>query len=313
MGDVIWKKWRFVGGARVERSIQRVSTFDPFSPTLRVQEASLDDTDVLPSVGVTYNLTPSMAVRAGYSVTVTRPQFRELSPYEFTDVFAGYTTFGNPDLERTRLRNVDVRYEWYPTPGELFAVSYFRKDLENPIEPVIGRGQFVRTFTNADGATNRGFEVEARKSFGFAKALEGLSVNANYTFVDSSVEIAAESLGDLTSSVRPLVGQSRHVFNAILVHELQGFDLESRAYFNYTGARIVEVGATGLPDIVEKGRPTLGLVFSKRLGGEARRWSVELELENLLDRQTDYRIGDRIFRSYRTGREVTIGVSYRFF
>lgn len=314
MADVIWGKWRFVGGARVERSIQRVSTFDPFSAIQRVQNANLDDTDVLPSIGVAYNLTPTMAVRGGYSATVTRPQFRELSPFEFTDIFAGYTTFGNPNLERTLLRNVDVRYEWYMTPGELFAVSYFYKDLAKPIESVIGRGQFVRTFVNADGATNQGIEIEVRKNFDFmAKSLEGLSITGNYTFVDSQVEIAPENLGDLTSSMRPLVGQSRHVFNGILVHELARFDFETRAYFNYTGERIVEVGATGLPDVVEKGRPTLDLVFAKGFGGEEKRWSVSLQLENLLNRQSDFRIGDRIFRSYRTGRETTIGVSYRFF
>lgn len=314
MADVLWGKWRFVGGARTERSIQRVSTFDPFAATTRIQQANLDNTDVLPSIGVAYQLTASMALRGGYSATVTRPQFRELSPYEFTDVFAGYTTFGNPELERTLLRNYDLRYEWFPTPGELFAVSYFYKDLENPIESVIGRGQFVRTFANAEGAINQGFEIEARKNLGFLTgALDAFSINTNYTFVDSSVTIADEFLGDLTSSERPLVGQSRHVFNLILMHQLKRWDLESRAYFNYTGDRIVDVGASGLPDIIEQGRPTLDLVFSKSFGGDDKPWSVELELENLLDRRNDYRIGDRIFRQFRDGREISIGLSYRFF
>lgn len=314
MADVVAGRWRFVGGARVEKSIQRVTTFDPFAPELRIIEAALDDTDTLPVISVAYSLTPTMTVRGGYTSTVVRPQFRELSPYEFTDVFAGYTTFGNPNLLRTLLRNYDTRYEWYLSPGELFAASYFYKKLENPIESVIGRGQFVRTFTNAESAVNQGFELEFRKNMAFlGEKFSGLSATTNYTFVDSNVTIAEADAGDLTSTDRALVGQARHLFNAGLLHRIERFDFETRAYFNYTGAHIVDVGATGLPDIIEKGRPRLDLAFSKQFGGEAKRWSIDVELENLLNRKVDTRIGDRIFRSFRSGRDVSFKLSYSFF
>ncbi len=314
MIDLTWSTWRFVGGARVERSIQRVTTLDPFSPNLDPEIANLDNTDVLPSIGVAYNLTPTMALRGGYSKTVCRPQFRELSPFEFTDVFAGYTTFGNPNLVRTVIDNYDLRYEWYVTPDELVAASFFYKKLQDPIETIIGRGQFVRTFANAESARNKGFELELRKNFGFInERLSSVIVNANYTYVSSNVTIAEDELGDLTSKERPLVGQSKNVGNVILLHELKRWSFESRAFFNYTGERIVDVGASGLPDVVEKGGPNLDATFTKYFGGEARPWSLELQLENLQNRAYDYRIGDRTFRKYKTGREVTVVVSYNFF
>src|SRR6185369_8578955 len=157
MGDVTLGKWRFIGGARVERSIQQVKTFEPFKESVPSVFANLDDTDWLPSIGAVYALTSSMNLRAGFSRTVSRPQFRELSPFEFTDVTGGRSSVGNPDLLRTLITNYDVRYEWYPAIDELVAVSYFYKNLDDPIEQIVEPGANIRTsFRNADRARNQG-------------------------------------------------------------------------------------------------------------------------------------------------------------
>ncbi|HEY7545000.1 MAG TPA: TonB-dependent receptor plug domain-containing protein, partial [Blastocatellia bacterium] len=55
MGDLSFGKWRFIGGARVERSIQRVQTFEPYRPEFQPVFANLADTDWLPSIGIAYN------------------------------------------------------------------------------------------------------------------------------------------------------------------------------------------------------------------------------------------------------------------
>ncbi|HET9531522.1 MAG TPA: outer membrane beta-barrel protein, partial [Blastocatellia bacterium] len=223
MADWTIKNWRFVGGARVERSEQQVTTFEPFRAEVMPQVALLDDTDVLPSLGVTYSmLNGKMNLRAGFSRTVARPQFRELSPFEFTDVTGGRSTIGNPDLRRTLITNYDVRWEWFVGATELIALSVFHKDLDDPIEVVIEPTAQLRTsFRNADGARNTGFELELRKNLGnLWNRFENLSMNANYTFVRSRVDIGQQDLSVLTTLERPLVGQAEHVVNISLTHEI---------------------------------------------------------------------------------------------
>lgn len=315
MADFTWKKWRFIGGARVERSEQRVQTFEPFRPGVETVSAELIDTDVLPSFGVAYALkNGEMSLRAGYSKTVARPQFRELSPFEFTDVTGGRSTVGNPDIKRTLITNYDIRWEWFFAPTQLVAVSVFHKDLKDPIEVVIEPTAQLRTsFRNVDKARNTGVEIETRKSLGdFWQRLQTVSVNANYTYVRSRVDIGEQDLSVLTTLERPLVGQAQNILNLSLTHEIPRFDFEWRALYNFTGERITDVGALGLPDIVEHSYPHLDLLFAKQFGGE-KKMRAEFTIENLLNRQIDFRQADQPFRVYRTGRTFAFGVSYRFF
>jgi outer membrane receptor protein involved in Fe transport len=316
MGDWTIKRWRLIGGARVEKSIQRVITFEPFRPELQsTVAAALEDTDVLPALGVVYALkNGSMNLRGGLSRTVARPQFRELSPFEFTDVTGGRSVIGNPNLERTLITNYDARWEWFFNPGELVAVSFFYKDLKDPIEVVIiPTTNLAASFINAEKARNKGLEFELRKKLGgMWGRLENFALNANYTFVRSRVTINRDSSLLLTSLERPLVGQAENIVNLSLDYTIPRWSLDARALFNYTGERISEVGAAGLPDVIEHGYPSLDLLFGKEFGGE-RRWRAEFEIENLLDRQVDYRQGNQLYRRYRSGRSFEFSVSYKFF
>jgi outer membrane receptor protein involved in Fe transport len=315
MADLNAGKWRFIGGVRYERSIQRVNTFEPFEPSVPTVGANLDDSDWLPSLGIAYNLTAEMALRAGLSRTVSRPQFRELSPFEFTDVTGGRSVVGNPDLLRTTIDNYDLRWEWYFATGELLAVSGFYKRLNDPIETVIEPGANIRaSYRNAQAARNAGLEVEMRQNLGrLWSSLDTVTVHFNYTFVNSKVSIGELENSILTSTERPLMGQSQNVLNAVLVHVVPSWDFESRVIFNYTGERISDVGSLGLPDVIEQGFAGLDVRFAKRFGGERKPWSVEFEIENVLDRVHDTRQGGLGYQTYRSGRDFTTGVSYTFF
>jgi hypothetical protein len=315
MGDITFKKWRFIGGARVETSEQRVTTFEPFNPISAPVLAELKDTDILPSLGIAYALkNGSMSLRGGFSRTVARPQFRELAPFEFTDVTGGRATVGNPELVRTLITNYDLRWEWFFAPTQLMAVSVFHKDLKDPIETIVEATAALRTtFRNVNKARNTGVEIETRKNFGdFWNRLHGLSVNANYTYVRSRVDIGEENRLVLTNIERPLVGQARNIVNLMLDYDIPRFDSEARALFNFTGQRISDVGAFGLPDIIEHSYPHLDLLFAKRFGGE-RKWRAEFTVENLLNRRVDFRQADQAFRVYRAGRTFNFGVSYTIF
>ena len=159
------KKFRVTTGARLEVSDQNVTTFDPFAAEQQAIEANLDTTDILPSLNLTYRLTERMNLRLAASRTVTRPDLRELAPFEFTDFVGGRTIFGNPDLERTKIDNYDIRWEVFPELGGVVAISGFYKKFHKPIEQIIQPAAEVRiTYENAQAANNYGLELEVRQN-----------------------------------------------------------------------------------------------------------------------------------------------------
>ena len=299
---------RLVTGARVEQFSQQVETLDPFAGTLDQQTgdvltASLDETNVFPSVNFIYAATAGQNVRIGYSQTVNRPEFREVSPFEFTDVVGGRAVVGNPNLRQSLIRNFDARWEWFPGAEEVVSASFFFKRFDDPIERIVEPTAQLRTsFTNADTARNAGVELELRSLVG-----RYFLVGANYTRVDSEVTLSPASRQVQTSLVRPLAGTSANLFNALF--EVRGPGFSGRLLWNYFDDRISDVGSLGLPDIIEKGRRSLDFVFSKRWDPA----SLKVALSNLTDQDYVYTQGadGPTQRSYNLGRSISFGVTWR--
>ena len=299
---------RLVTGARVEQFSQQVETLDPFAGTLDQQTgdiltASLDETNLFPAVNFVYAATTEQNVRIGYSQTVNRPEFREVSPFEFTDVVGGRAVVGNPNLRQSLNQNFDARWEWFPGAEEVISASFFFKRFDDPIERIVEPTAQLRTsFTNAETAQNAGLELEVRSLLG-----PFVLVGANYTYVDSEVTLSPASRQVQTSLVRPLAGTSANLFNALL--EVRGLGFSGRLLWNYFDDRISDVGSLGLPDIIEKGRQSLDLVFS-------RRWdlaSLKIALSNLTDQDYVYTQGadGPTQRLYNLGRSISFGITYR--
>ena len=299
---------RLVTGARVEQFSQQVETLDPFAGTLDQQTgdvltASLDETNVFPSVNFIYAATAGQNVRIGYSQTVNRPEFREVSPFEFTDVVGGRAVVGNPNLRQSLIQNFDARWEWFPGAEEVVSASFFFKRFDDPIERIVEPTAQLRTsFTNADTARNAGVELELRALVG-----RYFLVGANYTRVDSEVTLSPASRQVQTSLVRPLAGTSANLFNALF--EVRGPGFSGRLLWNYFDDRISDVGSLGLPDIIEKGRRSLDFVFSKRWDPA----SLKVALSNLTDQDYVYTQGadGPTQRSYNLGRSISFGVTWR--
>jgi hypothetical protein len=304
---------RLVLGARVERYLQEVNTIDPFglseasfaagSTSL---QATIENTDIFPSVNFVQALTGRSNVRLSYSTTVNRPEFRELAAFEFTDVVGNRAVRGNPDLKRALIQNVDGRWEWFGGGRSIVAASAFYKYFDEPIESVIlAAAQPIGTFQNADHARNFGVELEAARELG-----SHFFVNANYTFVDSTVSLSDEQGTVQTSLKRPLVGQSKNLLNLAAETMFGGFS--ARVLFNYAGDRIYEAGANEAPDVVEQGRGTVDLVFSQRVRGLVFR----LNVENLTD--SEYRFTQQGLtvedqRLFKLGRTVSFSLGYSVF
>jgi hypothetical protein len=243
---------RFVLGARFESFHQSLDPNPPFqlganSPSRYVDRT---DDDVLPSAAVVWALSPRMNLRGAYGGTVARPLVRELAPINYEDFIRNRSIVGNPSLQRTFVHNADVRWEWFPTPGEVLAVSLFAKEFESPIEPQVRDNDGNLSFVNAAGARNLGAEIEGRINLGrIAPSLRSFVLGANLALIHSSVRLGPDQQGKATNAERPLAGQSPYLANVTLGWQPQGGRVSAFVYYNLFGPRIEEVGIRGFPDV----------------------------------------------------------------
>lgn len=299
---------RLIGGARVEHAnIDVTSTQTSGAATT----AAIENTDVLPSLALNLQLTHLQNLRVSASRTLARPEYRELSPVNYADVLGGELLFGNPSLRRSLIENYDVRWELYPGAGEVLSVGVFAKRFHDPIErvDVATSGQPQVTFVNAEGATNYGVELEARKSLGVvAERLANVTAFSNLTLMRSEITIGNSQIASRTNDSRPMVGQAPYLVNAGLTWTATSGRGSATVLFNRVGERIVAAGTNPLPDTYEQPRNMLDLSLRFPVWGAV---AGKVDLRNALDARTWMRQGTVTRESYFSGRVATVGLSWR--
>jgi outer membrane receptor protein involved in Fe transport len=309
-------KLRVIGGVRVEDADIGVLTIDPFVPGGVPARASLVNRDALPGVNAIYALTSRQNLRAGYGRTLSRPDFRELSPFEFLNVLGGFSVAGNPRLQRSKIDNFDVRWEWFPGGDQVIAASYFYKRFTDPVEVFVTptTAELLQGYFNAPRANNQGLELEFRRSLRFlGDRFKSFSTTANFTVVDSDVTLGDDPfLRALTTRNRPLLGQSRFIYNFILDWAKPQWRSSSRFFVNSVSRRITSVGALTLPDIYQERNTFMDFVYQYEIL-EGGRWNLRFSAENLTDNTYRWTQGDILVRRYQMGRTFSIGTSFSFF
>lgn len=350
MESQVFDKLKLIYGVRVEFYAMSLSTSKTLSRKMVGSGTPGDDqspldyvrynTDVLPSASAIYSPIKSMNIRAAYSKTLTRPEFREISPYEYFDFVSGYSTVGNPELNRGTIQNLDFRVEWFPTAGEILSGSVFRKGLHDPVE-VVTRGttstaSYIRTYQNVEQARVWGFEFELRKSLYFGAGpewLKNIILFGNYSRIHSKIMGARDSVPGETNAKlqeRPLMGQSPYLLNAgVLVNAFKN-TFSFSAALSRAGRRIVVVGTTAeertdianYPDIYENPRNQLDMQIAQKF--LKQRLEIRLNASNLLDdRYIQYQDFDLNGRysgntfdattySRRSFKNYTFTISYNF-
>ncbi|WP_437573648.1 carboxypeptidase regulatory-like domain-containing protein [Sorangium sp. So ce887] len=322
MTDAAITRWlRVVVGARIEASSLSLRAFDRYSPENPEIKAESDKVDLLPAANVIVKASSSSNVRLGVSRTLARPQLRELSPSLYQEGYSGREAQGNPDLERTSVVNGDLRFEIFPTAGEVAAVSVFYKHFQDPIEEILfpngSRGRL--SYVNGDTGYVAGVELELRKGLGFiAPLLREVTALGNITFVQSEVTVDPEAnAGGVTiqsNPTHPLQGQSPFVVNLGLDYAGESTGTSARLLYNLFGARLKRVGSRGLEDEYEQPRHQIDLTVAQRLGEH-----VELKLagENLIDAPVLVTQGkeggeDKIVSQYSVGTTVTLSAALTY-
>lgn len=337
-------------GVRMEYYVQRhtgrdqaFASGDIVNGRNLVNETVLETLNFFPSVNLIQAITSRQNLRLGYSRSVARPSFKEISFAQILDPITNRIFNGslfqyanaegevswNGRLLETDIDNLDLRWEHFGDRGQLWSAGAFFKRFQNPIELVrIPEQQTSTEFQprNIGQALVYGVELEARRHLGFlAPALEALSVNVNVTLAQSvatmsEVEFEArkafERDGETITDTRQMAGQSPYVINAGLIYSPSDKGRELGLFYNVQGPTLEVVGIGLYPDVYTEPFHSLNASFTQKLGAEGRT-VLDLRVSNLLDdrRESFYRsfgADPAVFNSLNPGRSFSVGLSHRF-
>ena len=299
-------------GARNEESFIETNTQQFFGNQTNIQ--SVDELDkLLPALTLTYELAENMQVRIGFSETVSRPQFREMSPVLFVNFETDRFERGFAELTSAEIENIDLRYEYYFGFDEFLTISYFEKSFINPIEQVLeaaATDSYV-SYRNAASATLEGAEFEFQKQFGELISGYDFFGKVNYTYTDSNAVTNPEYITLSSYDDRPLVGQPDDIFN--LQFGFYGAD-DSRfsVVYNDVGNRIRELGVDTIPNVMEDLPAQLDVVYNRTYEALDGTLDITLKLRNLLEDPYEALQGNEVFESYSTASSISLGVKYSF-
>ena len=236
-------KFEVIGGARFEEI--RVSSTSFLSPSVTFEERtpeteeisaqvrdlgalatdSATQTEILPRVLVNYRPSENLVFRAGYFVTVSRPQLSNLTDARSValDLRPRYgdsgdqprllVSQGNPDLKPARTHSFNIDAEWYRDEGALLRVSLFYKEIEDSLQQTREEGglsalpndlvlpdfflfqedlpedifvSVTQPVNSPEDDTIWGVELTAEQPLWMLPSpFDGLSLYTNYTYTDS--------------------------------------------------------------------------------------------------------------------------------
>ncbi|MDA3929030.1 MAG: TonB-dependent receptor [Prolixibacteraceae bacterium] len=282
--------------------------------------------NVLPALNLKYNLSESNAIRIAASKTLTLPEFKELSPFEYVSP-TGQVTKGNPDLKKSTNYNVDVKWELFPSLNELFSVSGFYKQINNPINRAQTRGSSGNFFfaNTGEKANVYGLEIEAR--FDLIKSKETGQPSLNISMNASKMWFSQDLLEDFVYNYKTttgLQGASGFISNASLRYSSNTEKKFTATLIgNYSSDKIYSLGAPESKhysnelfnnEIIEKGFTTIDFVMSKKISDKI---SLKFSAKNLLNpsieqtQEIEPQSGEaftEVVRSYKKGISISLGL-----
>ncbi|WP_310393919.1 TonB-dependent receptor domain-containing protein [Hymenobacter sp.] len=321
-------KFNLTGGVRIEYNRKYLASGNVETTSSTQEPYEEIRTFVLPSLNATYNFNERHLLRAATSVSINRPEFREIADYTYYDFSTTFFVAGSAALRTASIYNADLRYEFYPTRSELLSVGVFYKYFTDAIEQVTrSSSNVILTYQNADNAYDVGVELEARKSLvGLSQSafLQRFSFVVNTSLIRSRVQL--DTLSALNKGFaltdRPLQGQSPYVVNVGVFYQDDEGRWQVSAQYNVVGPRIAFVGdRTQTYSVFDLPRHVVDLALTKGVGSH---FEVRAGVQNLLNQEVrQYYDIDRngevngfergaSFARYRRGVYSTLGLTYRF-
>ncbi len=297
--DIQVGKFLFVPGLRLENWSQSV-TYDvinpvPGDPGFRNVTENL----LFPSLNIKYALNEDMNLRLSGSRTASYPEFKEAANFVYEEVTQRIG--GNPDVlgkadgtgaSYSDILNADFKYEWFPTRGELVALSVFAKTIQDPINRVVATDATgtQRYFRTGDQAEVYGVELEVRKHL-LLDADENplITIGGNFAYTDTKQDLKDISTADgftfgtsFSRTEDELEGASAVIANADLNYSptFGTYKPKATVAFSYFSDRIFALGSGDLGNIVEKSVPSLNFIWRNAFG---EHFEANLSVKNILN------------------------------
>jgi len=288
--------------------------------------------NILPSVNLKYQLSEINFLRFAASKTITIPEFKELSPFEYVSP-TGRVTKGNPGLKESTNFNIDLKWELFPSSGGLFSFASFYKNIKNPINLTQTRGSsgnFIYKNTG-EKATVFGLEFEAKTdiikgNIDENKGSLNLNFNATKMWFNQDLLENFQYKGKTTSGLQ---GASDFIINTALSYtNNKEKEFIATLTANYSSDKILALGAPEdftnslifyNDEIIEKGFVSLDVIVNKKL---SEKLSVKISGKNLLNPSieqtqkisnlTTQNETNETIVSYKKGLQLGLSLKYTF-
>ncbi len=289
----------------------------------------------LPSFNLAADVTDTVVARISAAKTISRPGIGSLSPGGDVAVQGANRTYssGNPYLNPTASKNLDISLEWYPQTGAMFAAGFFYKKIDTFVATLNRQAVYntlglpdsliagtsatpdmvfqVTQPINSQGGDLKGFELNVQQPLTFLPGwLSHFGVIANYTYVSSKIQYPTSTTAGAPVVINDLVGLSKNAANATLYYETPTWSV--RGSLAYRGGYLTQVpGSDG--NTVQGTNSTLN-VDAQASWNIRQNLKLTLEGVNLTDEFNDQYVGDsnRLNVYTHSGRQVILGLRYNF-
>lgn len=289
----------------------------------------------LPSANLSVELRDNLIARVSAAETIARPGIGSLSPGGSVSVQGANRSYssGNPFLDPTKSKNLDLSLEWYPQAGSILAMGVFYKDIDTFVQTLrreavystlglpnslldgtVATPDMVFAVTqpvNSPGGELKGFEINWQQSLSFLPGFwSDFGFLANYTYVDSQIEYLTATTPGASTLDATLTGLSKNAYNATVYYENEKFS--ARVSVAYRDQYLTGVPGSDFNDVMGTNATTnVDAQVSYNITDQVR---VSLEGLNLTDEYADlYVDSDNRLNAYtHTGRQFVVGLRYTF-
>ncbi len=313
-------------GELVNQTVEWNTSLDPLG-----DENEYEEFQFLPSLNLKYEVSNKQNIRFAASKTYTLPQFKERALFMYEDL--GETIYGWPTTYASTDYNADLKWEIFPSGGELFSVTGFGKYIENPINKftVASSTNDISYANTGDWGYVFGAEIEIRKSIYKSDSSNPIqfTVGANVSYAHTNQELNNEKVyeetllsngsrmnANFTNDEDKFQGASDLLINGDISFTKdweKGGNLMMTVAYNYFSDRIYALGTDNRGNVVDKGLGTLDFIFRSKI---TKNIGVNFNAKNLLDpsfeRVQENKDADITVLHYKKGMNFSLGVNYQF-
>ncbi len=306
-----------------------------YLPAATASETSVENvySDVLPSLNASLSVTDNFMVRLAAAKVMSRPQLAALTPGASL-ITSGVlsVTSGNPKLEPIRAKTLDTSFEWYFDKGSYLGLGLFYKKIDTYIQtqsvPVSfkstglpmsllpsnfsGNEEFqLIAPLNTKGGNLKGFEINYQQPFNFLPGIgKHFGTLINFTQVGSKIDYLVTPNSNVTIS-DDLLSLSPRSGNITLYYDDGTFSARTSAA--YRSGFLSRVPGTNNNDVEGK-RSSINIdaSMSYKVNDKLEIRLEGINLTNTVNDQFVSRARNSSWVYHVTGREFTLGASYKF-